>query len=118
MLDFFKKAIGWIKLHSKLVCFLLGSVLVLSIAIYIATKNSKIKQLELELSILKSKMAVDKLAWQYQCSVEELNKLQATEQELQDNLYAIKQEIAKKAKELDPPMTAEEIALAFKSIGL
>lgn len=118
MISFLQKAWAWIKTHTKLVCFGLGSIFVLSLSLYIATRNSKIRRLELELSIVKAKMLVEKLACQYEVSVKELAKLQASQAEIQTKIDAVKKEVEKKAKELEPPMTAEEIADLFRQINL
>ena len=118
MIAWITKAWAWIKAHTKLFFFGLGSIFVLTLSIYIATRNSKIRKLELELSIVKAKMIVTALASKYEVSEQELSKLQATQVEIQTKIDDIKKEITQKAKELDTPMTAEEISDLFRKINL
>lgn len=109
------KAFGWCKLNIKWVIFAVLSALFIIFFLWLSNKNRKIRALENDLAIMKSKLQVEGLAQKYEVAVKELAALKQSESALQASLTTIETSLHDKLKD---NMTADEIIAKFKTLGL
>lgn len=114
MLLWLKNALNWIKLNYK--WLLLGAISVLFTILVIGwgRKNKKIRELQEQLAILKTKLQLERLTAKHDMLKEKLESLREQDETLTEEL----EDITFLSEELSETMTAEEISNKFNELGL
>lgn len=108
-----KRVFAWIKANAAILLLSVG-LLTISILIFCYDRR-KIKELQLELNILKTKLKLEKLAVENAVEVEKLDELKEQDKKLQEQVQKIKEDLK---QTLPEDMSEEEIAKMFAELGL
>jgi len=92
-----------------------GSILLFVFLASWYSKNKKIRKLEHELALLRAKVQLEKLAFQYETTVKELNHLKEKDEDIKKKIDAVEKSLTEK---LSPDLTMDEIIEKFRSIGI
>jgi hypothetical protein len=95
--------------------YIVASILLLILAFAWYRKNQRVRKLERELTFLRAKVKMEKLAAKYEVMTEELKDIRKEEAAVEENLVKIETSLKEKLKK---DMTAEEIVDKFREIGL
>lgn len=112
---FLKTAFAWVSNNIKLVAIIAALVTAGILVIIWRRKNSMIKQLRAELFLAKAKLEIAELARKYQVLLSRFAEVRKQDQVLDSKLNEIEQRLV---SEVDPDMTAEQIAAKFREIGV
>lgn len=108
-----KKAFVWIKANSAIL-LLTAALLSVSLIIFFCQRKS-IRQLQIELAILKTQLKLQKLAVEKDIKIQNIIELKDKDKELREKLVKIEEDLK---KELPDDMTEDEIVQKFKELGL
>jgi len=108
-----KKVFFWIKANSSILLLSAG-LLSISLIIFFCQRR-QLRQLQIELALLKTQMKLQKLAFEKDVQIQNIAVLKEKDKELREKLAAIEEDLK---KELPDDMTEEEILKNFKELGL
>ncbi len=111
--DNIKKVFAWIKVHSSVILLSLSLIIVSTIIFFCQRK--RLKELQIELSILKTQVKLAKLAAEKAVKVQQLAELKEQDADLQKQLAKIEEDLK---QELPSDMSEEDIVSMFKELGL
>jgi Tfp pilus assembly protein PilN len=108
-----KKVFAWIKSNAAVLLLSFSIVAVALVVFFVERK--KIKELQIELALLKTQIKLQKLATEKEIKVQQLAELKKQDKELQNRITKIETDLQ---NDLPAGMTEEEIASVFKELGL
>lgn len=118
MIKFFaviKNTFLWFKSNIKIVLLILASIVLFIVCFSWYRKNTQIRKLEAELSYLRAKAKLDRLAIEAGTTLSELGKLSEKDLFIRESIRTLEENLKIR---LPPDMTAEEIARRFRELGL
>lgn len=108
-----KNCVNWIKTHSSIILLSFGLILLSSLIFFY--QQRKIKQLQIELAILKAKLKLERLALENETSVNTIADLKEKDKKIEEELKKIEESLK---IDLPDDMTEEDIIKKFKELGL
>lgn len=109
-----KKAFVWVKLNIKWIALILCIIFVSVLLLIARRRGKKIDSLLTELSALKAKVKVEKLAAKNDVLVEDLSELKEKDEKVRKEIEKIEASL----KEDLGNLSAKEIAEKFKELGV
>ena len=110
-----KKIWNWIKVNTKIVLSILFSVAIVIVSLLLYKRKKDMDSMRRQLAFYKTKVEMQKLAYEYQKSIDDLADLRKDEKDLNEKLKTIEGDLSHKLKD---NMSADEIVAKFKELGL